>query len=51
MAWFKRNKAPHVKLTVYPEALHDSWTQTYDDPEFYAWLLKQRRGQGSGGRE
>ena len=30
------------KLTVYPEAGHDSWTVTYDNPEFYTWLLKQR---------
>lgn len=32
-----------VKLTIYPEAQHDSWTQTYDNPEFYDWLLRQRR--------
>ncbi len=43
MAWFKRNKAPNVKLTVYPEALHDSWTQTYDNPEVWKWLFEQRR--------
>lgn len=35
MKWFERNKAPNAKLTVYPEALHDSWTQTYDDPEVW----------------
>ncbi|MGE0605628.1 MAG: PHB depolymerase family esterase [Pirellulales bacterium] len=33
----------HPKLTLYPEAGHDSWTQTYDNPEFYEWLLKQKR--------
>ncbi len=27
-----------AKLTVYPEADHDSWTETYDNPEFYKWL-------------
>jgi predicted peptidase len=32
-----------VKLTIYPEAQHDSWTQTYDNPAFYDWLLLQRR--------
>ena len=32
-----------VKLTVYPEAKHDSWKLTYADPEFYEWLLKQSR--------
>lgn len=31
------------KLTVYPDAAHDSWTVTYENPEFYQWLLEQRR--------
>ena len=31
------------KFTVYPEAGHDSWTATYDNPEFYEWMLAQRR--------
>jgi predicted peptidase len=33
----------NVRFTVYPEAEHDSWTETYDNPELYAWLLQQRR--------
>lgn len=28
-----------AKLTVYPEAGHDSWTETYDNPELYKWFL------------
>ena len=32
-----------VKLTVYPEADHNSWTETYNNPELYEWLLKQER--------
>lgn len=28
-----------AKITIYPEANHDSWTQTYANPEFYDWLL------------
>lgn len=32
-----------VKLTVYPNADHDSWTETYNNPAFYEWLLQQRR--------
>ncbi len=28
-----------VKLTVYPEAGHDSWTKTYNNPELYTWFL------------
>lgn len=31
-----------VKLTVYPEAGHDSWTATYDNPELYEWFLSHR---------
>jgi predicted peptidase len=32
-----------VKLTIYPEAGHDSWTETYANPEVWDWLLAQRR--------
>jgi predicted peptidase len=32
-----------VKLTIYPDALHDSWSATYDNPEIYEWLLKHKR--------
>ncbi len=39
----KRAGAQDATLTVFPEAQHDSWTQTYDDPAFYPWLLKQKR--------
>jgi predicted peptidase len=40
----KEAGAGDVKFTVYPEAGHDSWTETYDNPEFFAWLFKQKRG-------
>ncbi len=33
----------NVKYTVYPEADHDSWTETYMNEEFYGWLLDHRR--------
>ncbi len=33
----------NVKFTVYPEAGHDSWTEAYNDPELYRWLLEQKR--------
>jgi len=33
----------NVQFTVYPEADHDSWTATYDNPEFWDWMLKQKR--------
>lgn len=32
-----------VRLTVYPDADHDSWTRTYDDPELYQWFLQHGR--------
>jgi predicted peptidase len=32
-----------VKLTVYPDAGHDSWTETYANPQLYEWLLQQKR--------
>ena len=35
----KNAGAQNVKLTVYPEAGHDSWTETYNNPEFFSWLL------------
>jgi predicted peptidase len=34
-----------VKFTRYPDAGHDSWTATYDNPELYQWLLKHKRAQ------
>ncbi len=36
-----------VKFTVYPGVGHDSWTQTYDNPELYEWFLKQTRKPAS----
>ena len=33
----------NVKFTVYPEAGHDSWTEAYENPELYDWLLQQKR--------
>lgn len=32
-----------VRFTVYPDAGHDAWTETYGNPEVYAWLLSHRR--------
>jgi predicted peptidase len=33
----------NVKFTTYPEAGHDCWTETYNNPELYKWLLDQKR--------
>ncbi|MBI5766822.1 MAG: prolyl oligopeptidase family serine peptidase [Verrucomicrobia bacterium] len=39
----KKAGVKDIQLTVYPEAKHDSWTETYNNPELYAWLLKHTR--------
>ena len=31
------------RFTIYPQAGHDSWTETYANDEIYSWLLQQRR--------
>ena len=33
------------KLTIYPDAGHDAWTQAYNDEELYDWFLKHKRGE------
>ena len=32
-----------ARLTVYPDAGHDSWTVTYNNKELYDWFLKHRK--------
>ncbi|HWI57147.1 MAG TPA: prolyl oligopeptidase family serine peptidase, partial [Bacillota bacterium] len=39
----KKVGVQEVKFTVYPEASHDSWTETYQNPELYQWLLQHER--------
>lgn len=34
---------PTAKLTIYPDAEHDSWTETYNNDSLYTWLLAQQR--------
>jgi predicted peptidase len=33
----------NVQLTVYPEAQHDSWTETYNNSKLYEWFLSHKR--------
>lgn len=33
----------NVQFTVYPNANHDSWTETYDNPRLFEWFLEQKR--------
>ncbi|MBI9071549.1 MAG: prolyl oligopeptidase family serine peptidase [Melioribacteraceae bacterium] len=32
-----------VKFTLYPEATHNSWTETYNNEDLYNWFLEQKR--------
>jgi predicted peptidase len=38
-----RESGGDVKLTIYPDLGHDSWTVTYDNPELYTWFLQHQR--------
>jgi predicted peptidase len=40
---FKASDNPTPKITIYPEAKHDSWTETYNNPELYKWFLQQKK--------
>jgi predicted peptidase len=43
VAALKRAGCADLKLTIYPEAQHDSWTEAYNNPELYDWFLKHVR--------
>ena len=36
-----------VTFTVYPGVDHDSWTQTYNNPELYEWFMRHQRSAAS----
>lgn len=36
----------NVKFTIYPDAGHDSWTRTYENPDVFTWLMTQKRQLG-----
>jgi pimeloyl-ACP methyl ester carboxylesterase len=33
----------NVKLTIYPNAVHDCWTETYNNDELYKWFLEHKK--------
>ena len=39
----RKTGCKEVELTVYPEAQHDSWTETYNNPKLYDWFLGHQR--------
>jgi predicted peptidase len=41
-----KKAAGSVTLTVYPQAGHDAWTETYRNPALYEWFLRHRRVGG-----
>lgn len=43
IAALKHHQVNEAKLTVYPDAGHDSWTRTYANPELYTWFLRHVR--------
>ena len=40
---FLRAGCAEVKLTVYPQDGHDSWTRAYNEPEIWNWFLAHQR--------
>jgi predicted peptidase len=36
----KKMGVKEVKFTLYPDAQHDCWTETYANPELFAWFLQ-----------
>lgn len=43
--FLKKSGVKEIRLTIYPQATHNSWTQTYDNPELYKWFLSHKRAQ------
>jgi predicted peptidase len=39
----KKLGVKEVELTVYPDAQHDSWTESYNNPKLYEWFLAHER--------
>ena len=37
-----------VRFTIYPDTGHDAWTEAYNDPQLYQWLLQHKRLSQSG---
>ena len=40
-----RKRGGNAKFTIYPDAGHDSWTETYDNQKLYDWFLEHRKSQ------
>jgi predicted peptidase len=51
IALLKSRGAKEVKLTIYPDAMHDSWTRTFENQEVYDWLLEHARKNASSAKK
>ena len=40
-----KNCGCNINLTIYSGVYHNSWTQTYNNPAVYEWLLKHRKAK------
>ncbi|MCF6311042.1 MAG: prolyl oligopeptidase family serine peptidase [Verrucomicrobiales bacterium] len=38
----KKNGSKQVKFTIYPEAGHNCWTETYNNEKLYQWMTEQK---------
>lgn len=38
-----KKKGSKVKFTIYPEVGHNSWEQTYRNPQLFEWMLSHQR--------
>lgn len=47
---FKKIGNKNVSLTVYPEATHNSWTETYNNPALYEWFLNPASRENGGAK-
>ena len=43
MVKYYKEEGVDIRFTIYPDATHDSWTETYNNPELYEWFLKHKR--------
>ena len=41
--FFQNRLKTDIQMTIYPEAGHDSWTETYNNPKLYEWFLSHSR--------
>lgn len=46
MAGVLQRAGGDVRLSIYPQAGHFIWDQTYKNPELWEWLLQQKRSAG-----